>query len=89
MLLNKEHSISKAAQLIKGESSNWKNKNNLLNHKFGWQDDYWAVSISERHVTTIRDYIRNQEEHLKKKMFNEELDDFLKNYGSQDIKTGE
>ena len=36
--LNPEQSISKVAQLIKGESSWWINKNNLTPAKFEWQD---------------------------------------------------
>ena len=37
--LRKEQTISKIAQLIKGESSHWINKNNLMTGKFIWQDD--------------------------------------------------
>lgn len=39
--LNKDQTISKVAQLIKGESSFWINKNKLTESKFEWQDDYW------------------------------------------------
>ncbi len=52
--LNKDQTISKVAQLIKGESSFWINKNNLTDNKFAWQDDYWAVSVSESHVEQTR-----------------------------------
>src|SRR3954468_3645753 len=45
--LGKEQSMSKVAQLIKGESFFWINKNNLTTEKFMWQDDYWAVGVSE------------------------------------------
>jgi len=34
--LNKDQSISKIAQLIKGESSNWINKNKITESKFLW-----------------------------------------------------
>jgi REP element-mobilizing transposase RayT len=37
--LNKEQSISKVAQLIKGESSFWINKNKLTKTKFIWEYD--------------------------------------------------
>ena len=56
--LNKDQSISKVAQLIKGESSNWINKNKIVNTKFLWQDDYWAVSVSESHLESVRNYIK-------------------------------
>ncbi len=79
--LNKEQSISKVAQLIKGESSFWINKNQLTNSKFIWQDDYWAVSVSESHLEELRKYIQQQEEHHKIKSFTEEVDAFMKKYG--------
>ena len=79
--LNKEQSISKVAQLIKGESSFWINKNNLINKKFIWQDDYWVVSVSEGHLESVRNYILNQEEHHKVKTFSEEVSEFMKKYG--------
>ena len=79
--LNKNQSISKVVQLIKGESSFWINKNNLTKTDFFWQDDYWAVSVSEGHLEQVRDYINNQEEHHHIKTFMEELDALMKKYG--------
>ena len=79
--LNKEISISKVAQLIKGESAHWVNENNLLEEKLVWQDDYYAVSVSESHLQSVREYIHNQEGHHGKKSFNEEMDEFLEKYG--------
>lgn len=83
--LNKEQSISKVAQLIKGESSFWLNQNKLVEGKFIWQDDYWAVSVSESHLEQTRQYIFNQEEHHRKTTFKEEVDEFMKKYGWQHI----
>ena len=79
--LGKDHSISKIVQLIKGESSNWINKNKLTKTHFAWQDDYWAVSLSESHLADLRNYILNQEVHHKKITFNEEVENFMKKYG--------
>lgn len=79
--LNKEQSLSNIVQLIKGESSFWINKSNLLNQKFAWQDDYWAVSVSESHLNPVINYILNQKEHYKVKSFEEEIEDFMKKYG--------
>jgi putative transposase len=84
--LGSEQSISKIAQLIKGESSFWINKNKLTKSKFIWQDDYWAVSVSESHLDSVRKYIHSQEEHHKLKSFTEEVDEFMKKYGWQFIK---
>ena len=80
--LSKEISISKTIQLIKGESSHWVNKNNICKVKFSWQDDYWAVSVSESHIESVQRYIQNQEDHHRKKSFEEEVGAFMEKYGS-------
>ena len=77
----REQTVSKISQLIKGESSFWINKNKLISQKFSWQDDFWAVSVSESHVEAVRKYIGNQEEHHRKKTFDEEVDEFMEKYG--------
>jgi REP element-mobilizing transposase RayT len=64
--------------LIKGESSLWINRNNLLKTKFEWQEEYIALSVSESIVNKVRDYIKNQEEHHRVKTFAEEYEAFLK-----------
>jgi len=78
--LANDQSISKAAQLIKGESSYWINKEKLINGRFEWQDDYIAVSVSESMVGKVKEYIITQEEHHKQKSFSEEYDEFIKKY---------
>ena len=79
--LGKEQTISQVAQLIKGESSHWINQNHLTPQKFEWQNDFWAVSVSESHIDAVRKYIEKQEEHHKKKTFTEEVNEFMKKYG--------
>lgn len=81
--LGNEKSISEIVKLIKGESSFWINKNKITKTKFSWQDDYWAVSVSESHIESVRDYIKNQDEHHRNKSFSEEVDIFMKKYGWQ------
>lgn len=84
--LSNDQTISKVAQLIKGESSFWINKNKLINGKFEWQDDYIAISVSESMVDKVKEYISTQEEHHKKKSFSEEYDEFIKKYGFNIVK---
>ena len=79
--LGREQTISKVAQLIKGESSFWINNNKLIPKKFEWQDDFWAVGVSESHVLKIQKYIATQEAHHQKKSFKEEIDEFMEKYG--------
>ena len=80
LALNKDMTISKATQLIKGETSYWINKNNLLQRHFEWQDDYWAVGVSDSHYQKVYDYIANQEEHHKTETFAEEIERFIEKY---------
>lgn len=81
ILLGKEQSIAKIAQLIKGESSFWINKHKLANSQSTWQDDYFAVSVSESVLPRVIDYIKNQEQHHAKKSFDDEIREFEKIYG--------
>lgn len=83
--LGKDQNIAKISQLIKGESSFWINKNNFVQGSFAWQDDYFAVSISESQIDAVVNYIKNQEIHHKKKSFESEVNDFMSKYGWQNI----
>ena len=84
--LGKKQCISDIAQLIKGESSFWINNNQLTREKFYWQDNFWAVGVSESHLDTVRKYIQNQEQHHQHISFSEEIDQFMKKYGWKIIK---
>jgi putative transposase len=79
--LGKDQTIAQVAQLIKGESSFWINKNKLIPFKFSWQDDYFAVSVGESQIEKVVNYIKNQETHHANKSFSEEVDEFVTKYG--------
>ena len=76
--LGREQNIAKVMMLIKGESAHWFNSQNLLKGKFKWQDDYFAISVSESQVETVRAYIANQEEHHRAVPFAKELETLKK-----------
>ena len=78
--LGSGQTIDKLAMLIKGESSFWVNQEKLTHQKFEWQDEYIAVSVSESAIPKVRAYIANQEEHHKKKTFQQEYEAFLAGY---------
>ena len=80
MGLNADMSISKAMQLIKGESAFWINKEKHTQSKFEWADEYFAASVSESMLDKVRSYIQNQEEHHKKKTYMEEYQEFIDAY---------
>ena len=75
-----EQNIATLMNLIKGESSYWANKHLKWPEKFGWQDDYFAVSVGESQFDAVNSYISNQEEHHQRKTFQQEYDEFIKNY---------
>lgn len=79
--LKSNQTIADVSKLIKGESSHWVNKNNLTKLKFEWQDEYIAISVSESMVNRVREYIKNQEEHHRKRSFAEEYQEFLDKHG--------
>jgi REP element-mobilizing transposase RayT len=78
--LGSGQSIDKIVMLLKGESSFWINKTKIFRDKFEWQDEYFAVSVSESKVARVRDYIKDQENHHKKKSFNDEYQEFISKY---------
>ncbi len=79
--LQADQNIATVTNLLKGESSHWINKEKLTQLKFGWQDEYFAASISHSMVDSMRQYIATQEEHHAKRTFDEEYQDFIKKYG--------
>ena len=79
--LKPDQSVSKVVQLIKGESSYWINKNNIIGTRFEWQEEYMALSVSESLLPNVRRYIRDQEKHHAKKSYKEEFDLFIEKYG--------
>ena len=78
--LGADQTIAKVAQLIKGESSFWINKNKITDEKFAWQSEYWAVSVSESIIPKVRNYIFRQEQHHTKTSYEEECKEFVEKY---------
>jgi putative transposase len=72
--LNSDQSVAKVMHLLKGESANWINKQNLLPWKFEWQDEYYAGSVSVGHLDRVRKYIHNQEAHHNQQSFHDEFE---------------
>ena len=83
--LQDDQNIRKVVQLIKGESSHWINQEKLVVGRFAWQEGYFAVSVSESGVERVKEYIKNQEEHHRKRTFQGEYFEFLRVYGVKDL----
>lgn len=70
--------VARAVQLIKGESSGWVAKEFPQATFSGWQEGYGAFSISVSQIEVTVRYIEQQEEHHRRKTFEEEFVQFLK-----------
>ncbi|MFI5263020.1 MAG: IS200/IS605 family transposase [Candidatus Kapaibacterium sp.] len=74
--LGRESSLATVLREIKSKSSAWlKSK---IGREFNWQGGHGYFSVSPSHVQNVVHYIDNQEEHHKKKTFQEEFEEILK-----------
>jgi REP element-mobilizing transposase RayT len=64
----------------KKETSKWIKTKGKQYENFYWQDGYSIFSVNPSEIETVITYINNQEEHHKKRTFQEELLTFLKKY---------
>jgi putative transposase len=65
---------------VKRASSLWVHET-ISDPDFGWQDGYGAFSVSASQLETVRQYIVRQEEHHRKRSFQEEYVEMLKRSG--------
>src|SRR5437764_10383861 len=63
-------SIAKIVNLLKSNSSKWINARGA---RFAWQQGYAAFSVSASSLTAVTEYIENQEEHHKRRDFQQEF----------------
>ncbi len=84
--LNPDQSVSGVMQLVKGDSSEWINKQKLTDGKFNWQSGYGAFSYSKSQVHNVVLYIKHQQEHHKKINF---LDEYQKMLNDFDVEYNE
>ena len=78
--LTPKQSISDLMRMVKGDSSEFINKEGFTNRKFYWQDGYGAFTNSRSQIDGVVKYILNQKEHHSKKTFRQEYLEILKNY---------
>jgi putative transposase len=70
--------VAEATQKLKANSSRWLGEQGLV---FQWQEGYGAFSVSPSMVEAVRKYIRHQEEHHRKRSFEEEFRALLEKSG--------
>jgi len=72
--------IAKAIQLIKGNSSKWISDTFPGLRDFAWQKGYGAFSISISGIDETIAYIQSQDEHHRRRTFQEEFLAFLRKH---------
>src|SRR6266705_5711327 len=77
-LLSKNHAVSKIVKEAKTGSSKWLKTKAASLASFHWQNGYGAFSVSQSGVEEVRQYIASQQEHHRKKTFQDEFREFLK-----------
>jgi len=73
--------VSKALQLLKGNSSKWMHETFPELRRFSWQEGYGAFSIGISGIEDTIHYMETQEEHHRVRGFREELEAFLRKHG--------
>jgi REP element-mobilizing transposase RayT len=74
------HAIADLVREAKRVSSEWIKDEHRVT-RFAWQEGYGAFSVSKSSVPSIREYIRQQEKHHRRRTFQEEYLEFLKKHG--------
>ena len=72
--------ISDLTRDIKSGSSKFIKEKAWIRNNFEWQEGFGAFSYAHSQLTSVIQYIINQEEHHKKRSFKEEYFDFLKKF---------
>jgi putative transposase len=79
-LLSRNLSLAKFVGDLKRGSSKWiKTKGRQLT-KFAWQNGYGAFSVSQSDIERVKEYVAGQEDHHRKKTFQDEYRIFLTEY---------
>jgi putative transposase len=72
--------VADFVQNVKANSAKWVNEQST-DLEFAWQRGYGAFSISQSVVSSVAQYVRNQERHHRLRSFEEELKMLLTRHG--------
>ena len=79
-LLSRNYAMSEIIKKAKVSSSGWVKTQGGLLSKFEWQGGYGAFSIHQSQIDQVTKYIKGQVEHHRRRTFQEEYLDFLREY---------
>jgi REP element-mobilizing transposase RayT len=75
--LKTSHRIDYLLRDVKADSSGWVHKE-IGKTKFAWQKGYSVFTVSPSNIEGVKRYVLNQEEHHRRKTFQEEYVELLK-----------
>jgi len=70
--------IAKTVQVLKANSSRWIGEHGIV---FAWQEGYGAVSVSPSHLQIVKRYIARQEQHHRRRSYEDEFLTLLQKAG--------
>ena len=79
-LLSRKIALMKLIEELKSHSSKWIKTKGTKYQKFYWQRGYGGFSVNPTEINIVEKYIMQQEEHHRKKTFQDEYRAFLKKY---------
>jgi len=71
--LHQDHTLARIVRDVKATSSGWIHREFPRLHHFAWQRGYGAFTVSVSQVEHVRRYIQTQEEHHRRRTFQEEF----------------
>lgn len=74
------HRVSDVLRDLKKSSSTWVH-DEIERKAFAWQEGYAALTVSPSNIPRVRRYIEHQEEHHRKRSFQEEYLELLRRHG--------
>jgi REP element-mobilizing transposase RayT len=78
--LKPTHTVSDVIRDSKKSSSAWIH-DNVGSREFAWQEGYGGFTVSQSNLDAVSRYITQQEEHHKKRSFQDEYREFLTRHG--------
>jgi REP element-mobilizing transposase RayT len=78
--LGRQASVADTVRKVKANSSRWVHETFPDRAAFAWQNGYGAFTVSHSNVESVREYLRGQAEHHKKRTFHDEYREFLRRH---------
>ena len=78
--LSRQTSVAEVVRLVKANSSGWVHQTFPDLRGFSWQNGYGAFSVSASALPAVKRYLAGQEEHHRRRTFQEEFVEFLKRH---------